>query len=166
MRKTLKISFYLLILMVLSQPINSSLSTQGAGPVKNFENQNEASLIVLNKDSLLNQASLDSFTTVLVTGYSSSLEETDETPFITASGKYVKKGIVAANFLPFGTKIRLPDIFGEQVFVVEDRMNKKYSDKIDVWFESKEKAQNFGVKISKIEILPNNFSQDNFSDID
>jgi len=133
--------------------VNSSLPTREESSPKKFENQNEVSLAILNKDSLLNEAPLGSFSTVSVTGYSSTPEETDETPFITASGKYVKEGIVAANFLPLGTKIRLPEIFGEQVFVVEDRMNKKHSDKIDVWLESKEKAQNFGVKISKIEIL-------------
>ena len=148
-----KALFYSLILIVLFQPASSSLPTRGESSPKKFENQNEVSLAILNKDSLLNEAPLGSFSTVSVTGYSSAPEETDETPFITASGKYVREGIVASNFLPLGTKIRLPEIFGEQVFVVEDRMNKKHSDKIDVWLESKEKAQNFGVKISKIEIL-------------
>ncbi len=109
--------------------------------------------IAINKDALLNQTNLSSYLTVFVTGYSSTPEETDDTPFITASGKYVRKGIVASNFLPLGTKIRLPDIFGDQIFVVEDRMNKKYSDKIDIWFEDQEEAQNFGIKISRIEIL-------------
>ena len=41
-------------------------------------------------------------TRVWLTAYSSSVDETDDTPFITASGKHVRDGIVATNFLPFG----------------------------------------------------------------
>jgi len=93
---------------------------------------------------------------ILLTGYSSSLDETDETPFITASGNYVRFGVVAANFLPFGTKIRLPKIFGDQIFIVEDRLHENYSDRIDIWFPTKEKALRFGVKISEVEIFDNN----------
>lgn len=90
---------------------------------------------------------------VLVTAYSSSPEETDNTPLITASGTYVRYGVVAANFLPLGTKIRLPGIFGEQIFVVEDRLSEDYNDRVDVWFFTKEEALKFGYKISELEIL-------------
>lgn len=89
----------------------------------------------------------------LITAYSSCIEETDNTPFITASGNYVRPGVVAANFLPFGTKIRMPEIFGDKVFTVEDRMSRDYNDRIDVWFSTKEGALKFGQKISEIEIL-------------
>lgn len=90
---------------------------------------------------------------VLITAYSSCPEETDDTPLITASGSYVRPGIVAANFLPFGTKVRLPEIFGNQVFVVEDRLHEKNNDRIDVWFPTKEEALRFGYQISEMEIL-------------
>jgi 3D (Asp-Asp-Asp) domain-containing protein len=93
---------------------------------------------------------------ILLTGYSSSLDETDETPFVTASGNSVRFGVVAANFLPFGTKIRLPKIFGDQIFIVEDRLHENYSDRIDIWFPTKEEALRFGVKISEVEIFDNN----------
>jgi len=89
----------------------------------------------------------------LITAYSSSPDETDDTPFITASGSGTRNGVVAANFLPFGTQIRMPEIFGGQIFVVEDRLNKNYNDRIDVWFNSKEEALHFGQKITKVEIL-------------
>lgn len=89
----------------------------------------------------------------LITAYSSSVDETDETPFVTASGSYVRSGIVAANFLPFGAAIRMPEIFGERVFVVEDRLHEKNNDRIDIWLPSKKEALEFGVKISEIEIL-------------
>jgi len=91
---------------------------------------------------------------VTVTGYSSSLDETDEEPYITASGEFVKEGIVASNFLPMGTKIRIPSLFGDKVFEVKDRMNKRFYYRIDVWFPTKEEAKNFGVHYNvKIEIL-------------
>ncbi|MEM5782711.1 MAG: hypothetical protein QXD43_06010, partial [Candidatus Aenigmatarchaeota archaeon] len=89
-----------------------------------------------------------------VTGYSSSIDETDDEPYITASGVYVKEGIVATNFLPIGTKIKIPSLFGDKVFVVHDRMNKRYYYRVDVWFPTKEEAKNFGIHYNvKIEIL-------------
>lgn len=90
---------------------------------------------------------------VLITAYSSTPDQTDSTPYLTASGSYVRIGVVAANFLPFGTKIIMPEIFGSQVFVVEDRLSKEYNDRIDVWFNSKKEAIHFGQKIGKVEIL-------------
>jgi len=95
-----------------------------------------------------------SFMKVLVTGYSSTPEETDEDPFITASGKMVKDGIVAANFLPFGTKVRFPFLYPEKIFVVEDRMHHRFSkNRVDIWFPSKELALEFGAKETIMEIL-------------
>lgn len=90
---------------------------------------------------------------VLITAYSSSVDETDDTPFITASGSYVQSGIVAVNFLPFGAKIRIPEIFGNQIFVVEDRLHEKNNDRVDIWMPTKKEALEFGIKISEIEIL-------------
>ena len=88
-----------------------------------------------------------------VTAYSSSRDQTDMSPFITASGKKVRKGIVACNFLDFGTKVKFPDLYGNRVFVVEDRMAPKNSHKIDIWFPSRSQALMFGVKRLKVEII-------------
>lgn len=91
---------------------------------------------------------------VIATGYSSTPEETDETPFITAAGTIVKDGIIANNFYPFGTKVKFPKLFGEKIFVVEDRMNSRYSkERIDIWFSCSEKALEFGVKTTEMEII-------------
>lgn len=91
---------------------------------------------------------------VWITAYSSTPEETDDTPFITASGKKVRPGIIAANFLPFGTKVQIPEVFGEKIFEVEDRMHKRKGDQfIDIWMPSKEEAQEFGIMYAKIIIL-------------
>ena len=90
---------------------------------------------------------------VLVTAYSSTADQTDSTPFITASGAYVYDGIVACNFLKFGTRVRFPDIYGDKIFIVEDRMALKNSHKMDIWFGSREEAKQFGVKVIRVEVL-------------
>ncbi|TFG35897.1 MAG: hypothetical protein E4H47_00300 [Parcubacteria group bacterium] len=91
---------------------------------------------------------------VVITAYSSTPEETDDTPFITASGKTTEDGIIANNYLPFGTKVKIPELYGEKVFVVEDRMSRKKGNyHFDIWFPSHQEAKNFGVKRTVIEIL-------------
>jgi 3D (Asp-Asp-Asp) domain-containing protein len=90
---------------------------------------------------------------IIVTGYSSTPDQTDSTPFITASGTYVRDGVVACNFLRFGTRVRFPELYGDKTFVVEDRMALKNSHKIDIWFPSRWEAKQFGVKQLKVEVL-------------
>lgn len=80
------------------------------------------------------------------TAYSSRAQETDSSPFITADGSVVSDGVVATNVLPFGTKVRLPTIFGDKIFVVHDRMNARYSYRIDVWMENLPEAKRYGIK--------------------
>lgn len=84
---------------------------------------------------------------VTVTAYSSSYSETDLSPTITASNKVVKEGYVAVNGLRFGAKILLPELFGEQVFEVQDRKNRRYNSSwVDIWMPSRQKAKNFGIQ--------------------
>ncbi|MCD6410753.1 3D domain-containing protein [bacterium] len=117
----------------------------------------EENIVVQNNTVLSNTAHYYNKPTakisVVVTGYSSDPLETDDTPFITASGTFVREGVIATNFLPFGTKIRIPSLFGEEIFVVEDRMNPRKKFQIDVWFPTKEEAINFGVHKTYIEVL-------------
>lgn len=93
---------------------------------------------------------------VIVTAYSSTVAQTDEDPFVTAAGTWVRDGIVANNKLPFGTKITIPEIYGDKIFTVEDRMNRRKSDNhFDVWFPSYWDALDFGAKKTYIEIIEN-----------
>jgi len=87
-----------------------------------------------------------------ITAYSSTVDQCDSTPFITANGTFVHDGVVAANFLPFGTKIKIPELFGDKVFSVEDRMNEKYHYRVDIWMTTRELAKQLGVKYVKIEV--------------
>lgn len=90
---------------------------------------------------------------LLVTAYSSTHDQTDGDPFRTAFGTQVEDGIIAANFLSFGTRVRFPEIYGNKVFRVEDRMHPRFWYRADIWFPTREEAENFGVKWLKMEIL-------------
>jgi 3D (Asp-Asp-Asp) domain-containing protein len=91
---------------------------------------------------------------VIITAYSSTPSQTDDTPFLTAAGTLVREGIVANNYLAFGTEIRIPEIYGDRIFVVEDRMSdRKGYYHVDVWLPDYDQALAFGAKRTHIEIL-------------
>ena len=112
-------------------------------------------LMIIGGDSLwgVNQPVPPKTMKIVLTAYSSTPDQTDSTPFITASNSRVRDGVVAANFLAFGTKVKIPGIFGDKVFTVEDRMAKKHNDKIDIWFSERYLAKNFGIKSADVIIL-------------
>jgi len=95
---------------------------------------------------------------VLLTAYNSEVAQTDNSPCTTANGfnvcKHGKEDTIAANFLQFGTKVKIPALFGDRIFIVRDRMNKRYSNKVDIWMTNRTNALQFGVKYAKIEIVP------------
>jgi 3D (Asp-Asp-Asp) domain-containing protein len=90
---------------------------------------------------------------VVITGYSSTPDQTDDTPFITATGDHVADGIIAANFLPFDTLVQIPKYFGNKIFVVKDRMHRRFSDRVDIWFPDRETALKFGKRTTEIVVL-------------
>jgi len=121
----------------------------------------EEELVVLEENSLLaisNPSNPEPKTVrkikMVVTAYSSTPWETQGNPYLTASQKWVEEGIVANNLLPFGTKIKIPELYGDKIFVVEDRMHwRKGYYHLDIWFSSYWEAKNFGAKRAYIEIL-------------
>ncbi len=86
------------------------------------------------------------------TGYSSSVRETDSTPFITASNTRTRTGIVAmSRDLLRRYNPEAPFAFGDVVhisglgdFVVEDSMHPRWRRRVDVWFPSRSEAVRFG----------------------
>jgi len=91
---------------------------------------------------------------VIATGYSSTVDQTDSTPFITATNSQVRWGIVALSrdllreFTPgapfgYGDRIQIP---GVGVFVVEDTMNQRWRQRIDIWFPTRADAAMWGVQ--------------------
>ena len=97
---------------------------------------------------------------VWVTAYNSLPEQTDNEPCIAASGKNIcdaaLQDIIATNYryLPFGTQVRFPELFGEKVFTVEDRMHRKYQRTADIYMgKDYQSAIEFGKKFTIMEIL-------------
>jgi len=88
-----------------------------------------------------------------VTAYSSEFRQTDSTPFTTAWQTPVRDGVVALNFLPKGTMVRFPDMFGDKIFIVEDRMNIRYPYRADIWMYETLDAKQFGIKYLRMEEL-------------
>lgn len=94
------------------------------------------------------------YTTVrTVTAYTSTVDQCDSTPFITANGTRVHDGIVAANWLKFGARVRIPEMFGDKVFIVTDRMNPRFADRMDIWMDDYDAAIKFGARRLTIEVL-------------
>jgi 3D (Asp-Asp-Asp) domain-containing protein len=88
---------------------------------------------------------------VTAVAYSPTVDQNDLTPCITASGARVGPDVVATNFLPFGTRLRIDG----KTYVVRDRMNQKYNRQyiIDIWHPTRQQALAFGRRTVEIEIL-------------
>jgi 3D (Asp-Asp-Asp) domain-containing protein len=91
---------------------------------------------------------------VLATGYTSSIAETDTTPFITAANTPSRPGVLAISrnllreYTPgapfsFGDRVK---IYGVGDFIVEDSMNPRWTNRVDIWFAEREDAVRFGLR--------------------
>jgi 3D (Asp-Asp-Asp) domain-containing protein len=99
---------------------------------------------------------------VVVTGYSSTRDQCDSDPFITASNKKVRQGVIALSRdllrrynpdAPFtwGDLIYLQGV-GE--FVVEDSMNARYTNRADIWFPDRKSAARWGIQETTLIAIP------------
>ncbi len=97
--------------------------------------------------------------TAVITWYNSEEAQTDDSPYITASNTYVHRGVAAANWLLFGTEIKIPGIYGSESYFNEDRMNPRFNPEvsgerhIDIWVPTKAEAIARGVKKTKVLIF-------------
>ena len=147
-KKMSAISAFVLIFVIVVP-----ISTDSAMPEPendNHKNQAVVSHVSPPREALLSDLVVVKTYNVFLTAYSSAPGETDDSPEITASGIAAKDGIVAANFLPFGAKIKIPDLFGEKVFVVQDRLHRRKKRFVDIWMPSRKKALKFGIKRAEI----------------
>jgi 3D (Asp-Asp-Asp) domain-containing protein len=147
--KRLSLTVLLLVLGVTSIPSASAQTV--TVPDTTF-----ASAVSDNPVQIDNVAPLRPVLTYKVdmTAYNSEVGQTDADPFTAADGTTTYDGMIAVNFLPFGTKVRIPELFGDKVFTVHDRMNRRYWYRVDVWMKDKSAAKKFGLhKNVKIEIV-------------
>nr|WP_241374210.1 3D domain-containing protein [Thermus arciformis] len=106
------------------------------------------------------------------TAYTSSVRETDSTPFVTATGMRTRLGVIAVSpdllkVLPYGTKVRLVDLgsvygrgrgqfdalFAGRLFVVADVMHPRMREKVDVWLPDRATALRFGRRLVRLEVV-------------
>ena len=85
---------------------------------------------------------------VTLTAYSSTVDQCDSMPHITASLHPVRIGIVAISDdlmeemgLTFGQRVLIP---GHGLFQVQDRMNSRWHRRVDIWHEDRKAARLFG----------------------
>jgi len=152
-----KIAYILLLGSVLANPhsvlaADATVDPAFAGSVMTAQKGGICSIAV-NELTPADPADARYTTTRIVTAYSSTPDQTDATPFITANGTTVHDGIIAANWLKFGTRVRIPDMFGDKVFIVADRMNPRFDDRADIWMADRTQAMNFGLRRLTIEVL-------------
>lgn len=148
-RKGVYFLFFAIIIAIFSLPKISSLAYFEINSSEYFSKIRR--LVSLNFQPKIETMQL------YVTAYTSSGDETDDTPCITANGydlcKHNKENVVATNLLPFGTKVRFPELNPDKLYTVVDRMNERYNSRIDIWMTSKQKANNFGLQYLTVEIL-------------
>lgn len=175
------LSLIIAILAIVSILLNSTGKQYGVVEAKTNTNTNEteakkeSTLIQSPIMASLTDISTDNLTTILpeepkkamidenlkvvkkqwvtVTAYSSTVDQCDSSPFYTASGTHVHSGTIASNFLKFGTKVRFPSVYGDRIFIVEDRMNVRFNNRVDIWFPTRQEAKSFGAKRLEIEIV-------------
>lgn len=108
------------------------------------------------------------------TGYNSYVSQTDASPDITATGTRTRFGVIAVSRdllgaqLPYGSLVRLRDlgnyrngrgagrfqsVLDGQLFIVEDTMNARKRQQIDVWFPDMANALSWGVRAVEVELV-------------
>ncbi|NCP17194.1 hypothetical protein COU24_00890 [Candidatus Kuenenbacteria bacterium CG10_big_fil_rev_8_21_14_0_10_39_14] len=129
-------------------PIELAISNHPDNPrVQGVAEQNQAS------SSLPDNQELAYYETyITATAYTSREAETDGSPYIAAWGDHVFWGMIASNAFPYGTKIQIPDYFGDKMFIVLDRMNARYYHRLDVWMPELPTAQSWGARYLKIKV--------------
>ena len=91
---------------------------------------------------------------VTATAYSSTPWQTDNTPCITATGYDVcnkTENIIAVSrdlvrSLGYHRQVRLPALYGCDIFLIEDTMNTRFVNRIDIHHGSIKDAREFGLK--------------------
>lgn len=153
-KNNLYISHFMVVFALLSQFMPSMLA---------YAN----SMNIGGQDKAITEPAIkpDKVVQSVITAYTSTPGQTDDDPFIAAWGDRVYDGMIAANWLPRGTRIKIPDLYGDKVFTVADRMNSRYGyGRLDIWLDTtRAEALKFGVKRVEVEVYyPNNdFAKNN-----
>lgn len=76
---------------------------------------------------------------------------------LTASGTMPREGvtIAASRAIPLGTRVALtiPGAFTNRVFIVEDRLARRFDNRVDVFISSHRRAKVFGKQNGRLTII-------------
>ena len=94
----------------------------------------------------------------VASGYSSN-DPVQGTDNVTATGKEVRAGIIAVDpdVIPLGTRIEIKNM---GFFTAEDTGGKIKGNRIDIYFDSKEEAREFGKKGVWVKIIDSTYKLD------
>ncbi len=106
---------------------------------------------------------------VVVTAYSSTPEQTEGDPTVTATGQSVRPGILAVSRdllgtqLPYGTQVRVVEIRADEegcggyptstIFEVQDTMAESIVNQVDIWMPSLQEAVDWGICVATLEVV-------------
>ena len=142
------VSIILTAILSVGSPVYEVIAIDIPKPV--LEAQNSPLVPLCEQSYALCNTKITNSINAIIYGYSSEVNQTDSTPFITANGTRVRRGIIANNCLPFGTKTKV----NNEIFEVQDRMNSRYGCEVfDIWFESREEALNWGKRELLINVM-------------
>ena len=104
---------------------------------------------------LKNESEIINLDNITITSYNNEAEQTDSSPHIMASNRMVYEGAVAISRdlrkkynLKWGDIV---EVFNDY-YVIEDLMNDKYKNRIDIFSFSKEKSKSIHYKHQKVKI--------------
>ena len=131
----------LMVSMLSGNPYENSEIKEKKEPVHSYE--------IVDSGEIFKNVNVD------VTAYSPTVGQTDSTPFTTASNKRVKEGYIAISrdledYLTFGDKVFIEDL---GIFEVQDRMNRRWQARVDIFFNETKDAIEFGKHKKKMWIL-------------
>ena len=89
------------------------------------------------------------FTVSNASSYMANVSAYTWTGNVMANGEYPHEGVIAADDLPIGTKVKIDG----RVYVVKDRFGGGYTHRIDIYMDSYERAIQFGRKYMKVEVM-------------
>ena len=103
-----------------------------------------------------------------MSAYSSTEDQTDGTPRITATGQQVREGIIAVSRdlletqLPYGTQVKVINLqrdekgcggFDTGVLEVQDTMSEDKTNQVDLWLPTREEALEWGKCTVTLEVI-------------
>ncbi|WP_316899101.1 hypothetical protein [Pseudodesulfovibrio indicus] len=117
----------------------------------------EARKVLVEEARLLQKAmNMSPVRTVTVTAYNPTTDQCDDDPLIAASMRKVRSGTIAVSRdlfdqgWVFGRKVRIE---GLGIFEINDLMNKRFTQRIDIFMWDESEARQFGRKNIKAALL-------------